>query len=1107
MRQQRIFADLKNGVSALALMTFALGAASAFAGTLPGHGHFVRGTGAISRSDGGMTVDQTTQTGIVNWKSFSLGRSNSILFDNNGGATLNIVRGNNLSRISGSLQSNGSVYLVNRAGVVIRGSGRIDTQGAFGASGRGVEQDSFGAGRRPLFAGHGKGNVIDRGAISARNVSLIAGGRLRVNGEIAARNRVETSGDRVGVSGADISAQNWLIDPRNLKVASGAASAISASLNGGTNVTLRTRATSCGGPGACSNGPGDITIAAPIAWNGTARLFLDAYRSDIVDQLIHVKGKGTLAIRTNDGGTGGDLLFGKNGEINFDSLAATLTINGAHYTLENKISGLATDVAAHPAHDFALAKNLKMTNTFTSAPVSPTSSGAFHGTFEGLGHTISNLTIVDPSDPFVGLFGYVDSGGILRDIGLAHADIQASDSGVAAGALVGFSASDDLILAASVSGNVTCGNAANCGGLAGHAGDLSRSVSSANVSALGGYAGSLAGYAAGDISASHASGAVSGGNSSYAGGLAGAVGGNINGSYATGRVSSTGTGSFTGGLTGIANGYVLNSYAKGDVSGGTSGFAGGLVGAGSNVKNSHATGQVDALSSFVGGLAGSLSGNATGDYATGDARDPGTSGYVGGLIGAMNGNISSSHATGDAAGGNTAYAGGLAGSTIGDISDSYAAGNASTGSSGYVGGLVAAITGNISNSSATGNATVGGGGGAAFAGGLVGAISGDISKSHATGDVIGGDTTYLGGLAGSIAGSISQSFASGDVHAGNDAFVGGLAGNSSGGTINKSHATGEIFAANAIASGNSYVGGLVGLASGDVIKNSYATSPIDAGSSDSADTKWLYVGGLVGFLTGGTTITASHATGSVSAGIDVYAGGLFGYADTGSVIKHDFATGGLLTAGGDGNNYTRVGGLGGYNLGKVIQSYATGSVTDANSSTVFFTEIGGLIGFNQGSISQSFATGNVLAAKHADIGGLVGVDVGPIGNSYALGDVTCGGTVSCSVGGLVGWSQATIKSSYSAGFVTGSGVGDLGGLVGTDGGDTYTSDHWDATTSGISNLADGVGNIASAPGVTGKNNHQLKTQSLALLGFSSTVWSRSPGINGGLPYLKQNPPP
>ncbi len=1106
MRRHQILPDLKNGVSALALMALAFGGGAASAGALPGHGHFVRGAGTIAKSRGAMTVDQSTQTGIVNWKTFSLGKANSIVFDNNGGATLNIVRGNSLSRISGSLQSNGSVYLVNRAGVVIGGSGRVDTQGAFGASSRGVDQGAFGNDRRLLFAGHGKGNVVDRGAIAARNVSLIAGGRLAVGGQISARHHVETSGARIGLSGADVSAQSWLIDPRNLKVTAGAASTISSSLNGGTNVRLETNATSCSGPGACSSGAGDITIAAPIAWSGTARLTLDAYHSDIVDQLIHVKGKGALVILTNDGGTGGDLLFGTKGQITFDNLAASLAINGSHYTLENKISGLATDIAAHPAREFALAKNLNMTNTFTSTPISPTAAGAFHGTFEGLGHTISNLTIIDSSDSFAGLFGYVDSGGILRDIRLTKANIQSTKAGALVGTLVGFAASDDLISAAFSSGNITCG-ASDCGGLAGGAGNIARSSSSTNVSSsLAGFVGSLAGVVTGDISASHASGSVTGSDGSFVGGLAGSVSGHISGSYATGRVIAT-DGSFAGGLVGTIGGYILNSYATGDVSGGVGGFTGGLFGtSGSNVKNSHATGHVDAINGFAGGLGGSVTGDLTGDYATGDVLDPGTSGFAGGLVGALTGNISSSHALGDVTGGNTAFVGGLVGSITGDISDSFATGNLAGGNTGYVGGLAGAMSGDIANSSAKGSILISGGAAPAYAGGLVGALSGNISKSHATGDITGGNGTYLGGLAGAITGNISQSYASGDIHGGDGSYAGGLAGQAAG-NISKSHAGGKIFAGNATSTADTYVGGLVGYESGGLIKDSFAASAIHAGSSDALDSHFLYAGGLAGYVTGSTTITRSNASRSVSAGIDVYAGGLFGFGDNSTVFKNDFATGDVVTSGGDANWYTTVGGLGGESHGTVSLSYATGSVTDMNSATAYFTDIGGLIGYNAGGVSKSFATGNVVVAEHANIGGLIGVNGSPVNNTYALGDVSCGGTADCRVGGLAGWNDTNISTSYSTGLVVGPGAGEVGGLVGEDVSGVYTHDHWDTTTSGISNLADGVGNVASAPGVSGKTDHQLKTQSLAALGYNTTVWSRGPGINGGLPYLTQNPPP
>src|SRR5579885_1815444 len=109
------------------------------ANPLPGKGRFTEGRGTISKSGGRMTIEQSGATGIINWKTFSIGKANSVVFDNARGATLNIVKGGNLSRISGALQASGSVYLVNRAGVVVSKSDAVDTQGSFVASGRSAD--------------------------------------------------------------------------------------------------------------------------------------------------------------------------------------------------------------------------------------------------------------------------------------------------------------------------------------------------------------------------------------------------------------------------------------------------------------------------------------------------------------------------------------------------------------------------------------------------------------------------------------------------------------------------------------------------------------------------------------------------------------------------------------------------------------------------------------------------------------------------------------------------------------------------------------------------------------------------------------------------------
>ena len=101
------------------------------AGTLPSGGHFMAGTGGIATSGVKTTVTQSSQRGIVDWNSFSIGKGNTVQFDNGSGATLNKVTGGSLSTIAGRLTATGSVYLINPNGVVVGPGGKVMTGGTF----------------------------------------------------------------------------------------------------------------------------------------------------------------------------------------------------------------------------------------------------------------------------------------------------------------------------------------------------------------------------------------------------------------------------------------------------------------------------------------------------------------------------------------------------------------------------------------------------------------------------------------------------------------------------------------------------------------------------------------------------------------------------------------------------------------------------------------------------------------------------------------------------------------------------------------------------------------------------------------------------------------
>ena len=126
---------------------------------------------------------------------------------------------------------------------------------------------------------------------------LAKGGALGGNGGF-----VETSGGTLTFNGTvNTSAPNgrtgiWLLDPTDLTIDTGAASAIDAALVN-NNVTLVTNANgTTSGPGTTSSGPGDIIIAAPISWLSGNTLTLSAYNAITVNAPITVMGAGGLVL-------------------------------------------------------------------------------------------------------------------------------------------------------------------------------------------------------------------------------------------------------------------------------------------------------------------------------------------------------------------------------------------------------------------------------------------------------------------------------------------------------------------------------------------------------------------------------------------------------------------------------------------------------------------------------------------------------------------------------------------------------------------------------------------------------------------------------------------
>ena len=448
----------------------------------------------------------------------------------------------------------------------------------------------------------------------------------------------------------------------------------------------------------------------------------------------------------------------------------------------------------------------------------------FTGIFDGQEYEIRDLCSNRPDEGYVGLFGYVADGGIIKNLGVVNANVM---DGALVGSLVG----------------VNGGTVSNC-------------YSTGNI----------AGYMC-------------------VGGLVGANGGTVSNCYSTGSVTLNYTEGFVGGLVGatVAFAYrfeqsiVSNSYYNYDevlingesiitigalfdedfdewlandkfldVNGRLSQEDGYyLINDADDLKQLLAVGQNASLkfrltndldlatepNFYIPYLAGEFDGNghriSNFSFDFSFVSQVGLFGYlasdasvhdvaaesvniiaclgVGGLVGASwnSSTVSNCYSTGSVTG--NSNVGGLVGANGGDVNYSYAT-DSVTGYD-YVGGLVGANGGTLSNSYTTGSVT-----GDRHVGGLIGQSTGPVSNSYSTGSVTG--TNYVGGLVGlnSDHATVSNSYSTGDVTGQVD--VGGLVGCNYEGSVSNSYATGSV-------TGNRHVGGLVGRNDLSTVSNSF----------------------------------------------------------------------------------------------------------------------------------------------------------------------------------------------------------------------------------------------------------------------------------------------
>ena len=524
------------------------------------------------------------------------------------------------------------------------------------------------------------------------------GGTVNVGGTLDASapnggngGNIETSGEHVKVADtATITTQapqghsgTWLIDPPDFTIAASGGditgAALGANLDNGNVTILSSQGT------VNPSGSGDINVNDNVSWNNGTTLTLSAVRNVNVNAVIANANPGNGATVTLRADSGGACVAGAAvcGTVNFDSTVGAYvqadTVNiyynpvgsnnaagangsGPSYATPTDYSTDVVGTVSGTANAIMLVNDVNQLQAInassgtragayalgTNIDASATSgwnSGAgfvplgsqtapFTGTFDGLGQTVTGLTINRPSTNYVGLFGYASPAAVINNVGL-------------------------------VAGSVT--GAADVGALAGwNRGAITNSYSTARVTGTNFQVGGLVGVNQGTVSSSHATGNVSA--LAYVGGLAGWNDlGIITDSYATGNVASTsatniGTGGLVGYMLGTAT--ITRSYAAGNVTA-AGPDAGGLLGAyasnglAATIIDSYATGSVHGTTN-VGGLVGAnlhISGSIIDSYATGAVS--GTSG-LGGLVGSwFGGTITGSFWDTQATGQSTSSGGGV----------------------------------------------------------------------------------------------------------------------------------------------------------------------------------------------------------------------------------------------------------------------------------------------------------------------------------------------------------------------------------------------------------------------------------------------------------------
>jgi len=384
------------------------------------------------------------------------------------------------------------------------------------------------------------GGTLDASAQNGGNGGFIETSAAHVK---IADNAKITTVSSMGLSGT------WLIDPYDFTIAATGGDITGAALTSALGVgavVIQTAAGSvtctgatCGAGTAAGNG--DIFVNDAVSWSAN-KLTLNAYRNININANMNASGSASLALLYGQGavaaGNTSNIITAHGAAVNLPASTTNFTtLQGSDgivkaYTVITSL-GAATDATGGAATLQGMAATANLATNYVlgsdidacatggcGIPANAWNAGAgftpvgnsttnFTGTFDGLGHTISNLTINRPTTDYVGLFGIIVDNAI-SNVGL---------------------------IGGSVTGNYMVGGLAGFLKLNSIFGSITNSYSTGSVKGfwnVGGLVGYNNGYI---INSYYSTGSVIG--TQYVGGLEGFGWGSIDNSYSTGSVSGT----------------------------------------------------------------------------------------------------------------------------------------------------------------------------------------------------------------------------------------------------------------------------------------------------------------------------------------------------------------------------------------------------------------------------------------------------------------------------------------------------------------------------------------------------------------------------------------